>query len=129
METTDNATGLKQMFQSMCPDGSGIIEGKVTNISPLQVTLSNDDKMILNANTLIIPRHLTNYTTSVTITGGTTGGSMNKAGEPVHSHSITGLTKTGSTMMVNNSLQIGEMVLLLEFNNRKKYYILDRKGG
>ena len=49
-------TGLKQLFQSMCPEGPSVVEGIVTNVSPLQVTLVNDSKMNLGENSLVVPR-------------------------------------------------------------------------
>ena len=56
---TQEPTSLKQMFQSMLPEGPSVKEGIVTSTSPLSVTLKNDAKMILSANSLIVPRSLT----------------------------------------------------------------------
>ena len=38
-------TSLKQMFQSMIPEGPSVKEGIVTSTSPLSVTLKNDAKI------------------------------------------------------------------------------------
>lgn len=49
----EDQTSIKQMIQSMSPDGAGVVEGTVTNAAPLEITLTNDAKMILSANSLI----------------------------------------------------------------------------
>ena len=101
-------TGLKQLFQSMCPEGPSVVEGIVTNVSPLQVTLVNDSKMNLGENSLVGPRCFQDYTIVVDIPQ-------------------AGLEQTPVT--VHNALKQGEVVYLLAFKNGKKYYLLDRKGG
>ena len=50
----EDQTSIKQMIQSMSPDGAGVVEGTVTNAAPLEITLTNDAKMILSANSLIV---------------------------------------------------------------------------
>lgn len=100
-------TGLKQLFQSLCPEASSIVEGIVTRVSPLQVTLVNDAKMILSIHSLVLPQHLTDYNILVTI--------------PELNHCKTDIT-------IHNSLTCGEHVYLFPFHNGKKFYILDRKG-
>lgn len=56
-------TSLKQMFQSMIPAGSAILQGTVTKADPLEITAENDSKLIISGNQLIVPWHLTDYTT------------------------------------------------------------------
>ncbi|MDD2979523.1 MAG: DUF2577 family protein [Hespellia sp.] len=146
-------TSLKQMFQNMCPEGPSVIEGTVTSASPLQITLANDAKMILSANSLIVPRHLTNYTTTADVLKGkgglssqtSKGGGTHEHDEGTHDghtsgdgshtheggthiHSLASFDLTGATLMVHNALKQGEIVYLLSFNNGKQYYVLDRKG-
>ena len=57
----EDQTSLKQMIQSMSPDGAGVLLGAVTYVAPLEITLTNDAKMILSANSLIVPEHLTDH--------------------------------------------------------------------
>lgn len=52
-------TSLKQMFQSMIPAGSAILQGTVTKADPLEITAENDSKLIISGNQLIVPWHLT----------------------------------------------------------------------
>ena len=47
---------------TMSEDGS-VIEAKVIGVGPLKVQATNDDKLILNAGSLVVPWHLTDYTT------------------------------------------------------------------
>lgn len=150
MDEVQEQTSLKQMIQSMCPEGPGVIEGIVVSESPLKVTLANDSKMVLTINSLIVPRHLTDYKTTVDISGGSVSGSTSKGGSHEHSegtheghavgignhthvggshaHSLETVSIFGAAMVVHNALKRGETVELLEFNNGKQYYILDRKG-
>lgn len=100
-------TGLKQLFQSMCPQGTSVIEGTIISISPLKITLANDAKMILGENSLIVPRHLAEYAITIDIPG---AGLWNER------------------IMVHNSLKPGETVYLMVFHDGKKYFVLDRKG-
>lgn len=102
---SQEAASLKQLFQSMCQDSVGVVEGIVTSVSPLQVTLANDAKMVLGENTVIVPRRFTDYT----VMAGTPG-------------------KERTQITIYQSLQQGERVYLLSFHNKKKYYILGRKG-
>ena len=50
---------------TMSEDGS-VIEAKVIGVGPLKVQATNDDKLILNAGSLVVPWHLTDYTTKMT---------------------------------------------------------------
>ena len=50
---------------TMSEDGS-VIEAKVIGAGPLKVQATNDDKLILNAGSLVVPWHLTDYTTKMT---------------------------------------------------------------
>lgn len=101
-------TGLKQLFQSMCPEGPTIIEGIVTQAAPLQVTLVNDPKMKLGENSLVVPGCFRDYAI------------------------VADIPKAGlaqASVTVHHALKQGEAVYLLVFKNGKKYYLLDRKGG
>lgn len=64
-------TSLKQMFQSMIPAGSAVLQGTVTKADPLEITAENDSKLIISGNQLIVPWHLTDYTTHADYTMGT----------------------------------------------------------
>ena len=58
-------TSLKGLIQGLSPEQPGVIEGKVTSTSPLSVTIVNDTKMCLSANSLVVPQHLTSYTVKI----------------------------------------------------------------
>lgn len=125
----DNPTGLKQIFQSMIPDGNGVIEGFVTEANPLKVTLANDSKMILTANSLIVPRHLTDYMVEVDIekVDGELVSETTEGGGR-HVNELSTFSLSSGMLHVHNALKNGDTVYLLQFNGGKKYYILDRKG-
>lgn len=101
-----NPTSIKELFQGLIPDQGGIIQGRVTSVSPLQIRAINDDKLTIGAVLLIVPKHLTDYKATADF-------------------AVPGGTYTG-TITIHNGLKAGEKVHLLSLNNGKKYYILDR---
>lgn len=135
MDTPESIKGLIQSF-TRSEDGS-VIEAKVIAVSPLKVQATNDDKLILNAASLVVPRHLTDYTTKMTYTladgsldsqtyvDGAHGGHV--GGDGTHVNHLQTFTLTKGTVTVYNALKVGEIVYLLRYNDGKKYYILDRK--
>ena len=138
----EDQTSLKQMIQSMSPDGAGVVEGAVTNVAPLEITLTNDAKMILSANSLIVPEHLTDHEIEADIMKddgalyAPTGAEdekgehehpgIEKSGE--HAQELKGFQLTGGKIILHTGLKAGEIVYLLSYNNGKKYYVLDRRG-
>ncbi|MEG1894648.1 MAG: DUF2577 domain-containing protein [Oscillospiraceae bacterium] len=137
------ATSVKQLFQGMLPTGAEVVQGTVTSASPLKIQITNNEKLILGENILIIPKHLTNYTATIDISLGkgsvlSSTSSKNKQGkhghpadgisdaEGEHVHSLSSFRLKGVSMTVYNALKVGEKVHVLAFNNDKKYYVLDR---
>ena len=146
-------TSLKEMIQGMIPDNTGVIRGTVTQESPLQITASNDAKLVLDANVLIVPRHLSDYITTCDIKKdsgtidsqthndgthphGPSGGHSQYTGDGIHSHPgsegahvnrLDTFNLYNAYIKVYNHLRKGENVFLLSFNEGKKYYILDRE--
>ena len=145
---------VKQLIQQMMssPDGA-VIEAKGIGGGPRKVQATNDAKLILNAASLVVPRHLTDYTTTATFTlgkgsinavtegdgrhnhtGGTHGGHVGGDGshehgpDGEHNHHLVTYTLTGGTITVFNALRVGDVVYLLPYNGGKQYYILDRRG-
>lgn len=88
----EEAMSLKGLFQGLIPDPGGVIQGVVKSASPLKIQVTNDEKLTLNENSLIVPRHLSDYTTTVDISGGTVSGSTSSDGS--HDHSYSGSTES-----------------------------------
>lgn len=115
-------------------DGS-VIEAKVIGVGPLKVQATNDDKLILNAGSLVVPWHLTDYTTKMTyrLDEGTLDSQTYNDGshaDPIggtHVHHLETFNLYKGTITVYNALKVGDMVYLLRYNDGKKYFILDRK--
>ena len=124
MPETDNKTSLKQLFQTLSSDSGEVMQGIVTSVSPLRIQMVNDEKLIITDRITIVPWHLTNYTTTCTITWKTENksGGAGEAAFSSHNHDIIG-TKN---ITINNALKVGEKVYVLALNNKKKYFILDR---
>lgn len=144
---------VKQLIQTMThSDDGAIIEAKVISASPLKIQATNDEKLVLSAATLTVPRHLTDYTTTASFSlgdgsissitegngthahaagshGGHTGGSGEHAhsGDGTHKHHLVSFVLTKGTITVHNALKAEEYVYLLPYNNGKKYYVLDRR--
>ena len=121
---------------TMSEDGS-VIEAKVIGAGPLKVKATNDDKLILNAGSLVVPWHLTDYTTkmtyrldkgtldSETYNDGPHGGHV--GGDGTHINHLRTFNLYKGTITVYNALKVGDIVYLLRYNDGKKYFILDRK--
>ena len=143
------STSIKQALQNLMPVDQGIVEGLVTKAEPLEITLVNDSKVKITKNSLVIPRHLTNYqtqgdvsygdvtapTTSVSHThdGGAhnehvSGNGTHTHDGGSHTHSLSSFKVIGANISIYNALQLGDEVYMLAFNNGKQYYVLDRKG-
>lgn len=117
-------TSLKQLFQGMAGNGIEVLQGIVKSASPLKIQIVNDDKLTIGPNITYIPRHLTDYTTTCTLTKGDKG-YVN--GPTSDGSRLTDFTFSGS-ITVHNALQVGEKVHVLSFNHGKQYYVLDRVG-
>lgn len=119
-------TSLKQLFQGMAGEGAEVLQGIVKSASPLKIQIVNDEKLTIGPNITYVPRHLTDYTTEVTVnwrTESASGGS-GEAAYASHDHAVTGRKK----ITVHNALKAGERVHVLSFNHGKQYYVLDRIG-
>ena len=119
-------TSLKQLFQGMAGNGVEVLQGIVKSVVPLKIQIVNDEKLTIGPNITYIPRHLTDYSTEVTVswrTENASGGSGDAAYAP-HSHSIIGR----KAITVHNALKVGDRVHVLSFNHGKQYYVLDRVG-
>ena len=110
-----------------------ILYGMVIQAEPLRIQVNQ--KLILDAECLVLTRNVTDFTTEVTVSwstesalsshshgasiSGTTGG-YNLA----HTHSITGR----KSITVHNSLVVGEEVILIRQAGGQEYIVLDRVG-
>ena len=151
-------TSLKGLFQGMAGEGAEVLQGIVKSVNPLKIQIANDEKLVIGPNITYVPRHLTDYTTTVDIVQGkgsvssqtlTDGshthsysGETDSAGDPSHTHAYSGETQGkahshslstfniyGATMTVYNALKVGERVHVLSFKRGKQYYVLDRTEG
>ena len=110
-----------------------ILFGTVTTASPLSVSI--DQKFTVGAAQLILSRSVTNYTTTMNITGAaasagahrhTVPDSADTTGEAGnHAHDLAG----PYTVQVMNGLRQGERVILARLSGGQRYLVLDRIGG
>ncbi len=124
---SEKATSIKQLIQQMVPENVGLVKGAVVKTSPLSIQVVNNPKMILSGSNLVIPKHLTDYITSVDITmpaGAIITSKTKNAAD--HTHDLDTFSIQGAQMTVKNSLKKGEKVYMLRFNGGKQYYVLDR---
>lgn len=87
--------------------------GKVTSVSPLQVTV--EQKMTLTSAQLVLTRNVTDYSVDVSV-------DWNTENADDHSHSIKGINK----ITIHNGLKVGDEVVLLKKKGGQKYLILDK---
>ena len=130
-------TSIKELIQGIIPKDLDIIRGRVTQTGPIRIQAVNDDKLILNENTLIVPWYLTDYTTrcDIELRQGTINSHTFVDG--AHSHPITdgGAHRNWledfniykATIKHYNALKVGEIVFMISFNHGKKYFVLDRE--
>ena len=86
----NEATSIKELLQGMAPKSMEVIRGRVTRAAPLEIVAANDEKLVLNANTAVVPRHLTDYSAECDIElGGGAIISRTRAGGE-HPHGTSG---------------------------------------
>lgn len=117
-------TSIKQLIQEMTGDGIQVLQGIVKSASPLKIQIVNDEKLIIGPNITYVPRHLTDYTTTCSLSKGDRGSVYGPANDGSR---LTDFTFSGS-ITVYNALKAGEKVHVLSFNHGKQYYVLDRVG-
>lgn len=114
-------TSIKQLIQEMAGKDVEVIQGIVQSASPLTIQIVNDEKLLIGESMTYLPKHLTNYTTTCTISK--ENGNVN--GSTSDGSSLTDFSFTGN-LVIQNALQIGEMVHLLSSQFGKQYYVLGR---
>lgn len=101
----EEANSIKGLFQGLVPDPGGVVRGVVKSVSPLTIQVEGDEKLLLDSSTLIVPRHLTNYSVTVGISGGAVSGSTDSSS---HSHTFDGRTSSEShSHPINGSTENG----------------------
>lgn len=137
--SSGNETSLKQLFQSMIPEGDELMEGTVIQTGPLKIQMTNDPKLIINERITIVPWHLTDYTTratyrkmdgtldSQTFQDGAHGG--HTGGDGTHINHLDTFNLYKGIIIVHNALRVGDKLHILALNNGKLYYVLDRVAG
>ena len=129
-----------------------ILYGMVIQAEPLRIQVNQ--KLILDAECLVLTRNVTDFTTEVTVNWntenklgthshgvGTLEVEVSPGGNPSHAHgaSVSGATAgynlshnhaiTGrKSITVHNSLIVGEEVILLRQAGGQEYIVLDRVG-
>lgn len=125
MDGESEQTSLKGMLQGMIPAAAELLQGTVTSTSPLKIQITNDSKLTIGAAITVVPRHLTDYSTTADITWGEktslSDDTRTSDGDKLKKFSIY-----GAGLTVHNALKVGETVHILALQNGKKYYVLDR---
>ncbi len=137
--SSGNETSIKQLFQSMIPEGDELMEGVVIQTDPLKIQMTNDEKLIVNERITIVPWHLTDYKTratyrkmdgtldSQTLQDGAHGGHM--GGDGTHINHLDTFNLYKGIIIVHNALRKGDKLHILSLNHGKLYYVLDRVAG
>ena len=90
-------TSIKQAIQRMAKVGAPeLLEGTVISESPLQLQIANDSKLIISEAISIVPRHLTEYKTTLDIkfSGDTVLDSTTEVNS-LHSHKLKDFNHIG----------------------------------
>ena len=145
---TVGATSIKEMLQNMHVDNMEVVQGKVISANPLKIQVESDEKLVIGENSIYIPKHLSDYTTTVEFTDlSSVSVSMTASGSHTHnegkhdehvegdgSHEHSGgehsheldINISKVKMTVFNALKVGDRVHILSFNHGKQYYALGR---
>ena len=128
INSAGSETSLKQLFQSMIPNDVEIMQGVVTRVTPLSIQIINDEMLTITDSNTIVPWHLTDYSTNVTIKVSQEEkleGSITKD-DPGHDHGMKEFYITKGRMTVHNGIIKGERLHIMSVNNGKQYFVLDR---
>jgi hypothetical protein len=87
--------------------------GTVITANPIKI--QTESKLPLSSMQLIIPESLTKHDVTLTY-------DLNCSEELDHEHKIKGTTK----VTIDNSLKVGDKVILIRQNGGQKYVVLDR---
>ena len=83
--------------------------GEVVSVSPLKIRLT--PQLTIPDSLLIVPQHLTDYSTDYSVQVNTDG---------------TNSTVSGGTLLINNGLKIGDKVALIRKQGGQSYFVLGR---
>ena len=121
-------TSIKQAIQEMAKVGAPeLLEGTVISESPLQIQIANDSKLIISEAITVVPRHLTEYKTTLDIKfSGDTALDSTTTVNSLHSHKLENFNIFNAELAVHNELKRGEKVHVLAINHGKKFYVMDR---
>ena len=104
--------------------------GTVTSVSPLKVQVTN--LFTIPESLLIVPRHLTDYTVTVSMDWNTEGVGDHAhtcpdggtSGNGAHNHKV--VSSKSKTLTIHNALKVGDKVALIRKQGGQAFYILDR---
>jgi len=97
-------TSLRELMKSAVGvKTASVVTGKVTSASPLEISVDNDAKLVLDEENVIVPKHLSSYSVSISIPG-------------VGAEKCT----------IKNGLSKGDAVYLLSYAEGSLYYVLDK---
>ncbi len=85
-----NPESLKSLLQTTFRTNDTIVEARVISAGPLKVQATNDAKLILSEESLIVPWHLTDYNTTATFALDKGNIDSKTEGDGRHSHGSSG---------------------------------------
>lgn len=103
-----DGVSLKAMIQELFPEQTSILSAEVTSVSPLKVVSTNNEKLQISSQSLIVPEHLTKHTERMTFT-------------------LEDKSYNNVSVTVDNSLKVGDVVYLLYLQQKSKFFILGRR--
>ena len=95
----------------------GLLEGEVVSSSPLKVKLKKNAKLVIPKELLVVPESLTNRTINCSVSASYVSTST---------EDFSNVSSNSVNITINNALKIGDKVMLISFEGKQKYFILDR---
>lgn len=101
---------IKGLFQSLCPEQLDIISAKIISVNPLKAVSTNNTKMQISSQSLIVPECFSRHYEKM-------------------SFYIEDKYYSNVNVLVDNALNVGDVVYLLYLKNISKFFILGRRDS
>lgn len=103
---------------------AAVLFGTVQSENPLSIFINQ--KMILEADEIILTRNVTDFETDMTVNHFTqnTAGGFDAASFESHNHAYKGR----KTFLIHNALKSGDKVILLRVQGGQRFVVIDRVG-
>lgn len=103
------------------------IEGVIHKAPPsMELKLKGNEKLIIPSDFIRVSEHLTRHSRRVDISSTNIDGTLSRAGDPPHAHSIQSLSVSNAVMEFTDELKKGDKVMVAAIQGGQSFFIIDR---